>query len=87
MECRNQNTECSVLLKLHCVCQTRQVSHYNDMTNKPEPEVDPLAWVVPIAREVANSLTDNQIAGLKRVFAYHHRNFVEQVSLPTNEKE
>ena len=57
------------------------------MTNKPEPEVDPLAWVVPIAREVANSLTEAQIARLKQTFAYHHRNFVDQVSLPTNEKE
>jgi hypothetical protein len=57
------------------------------MTNKPEPEVDPLAWIEPSAREVANSLTESQIDRLKRVFAYHHRNFVEQVSLPTNEKE
>ena len=57
------------------------------MTNKPEPEVDLLAWIEPSAREVANSLTESQKARLRRVFAYHHRNFIEPVSLPTNEKE
>jgi len=57
------------------------------MTNKPEPEVDPLAWVVPTAREVASNLNQEQIEKIKFSFAYHLRNFVEPVSLPTNEKE
>lgn len=57
------------------------------MTHKPEPQDDPLAFLDPIADRIAKNLKKHQIDQIRFAFAYHLRNFVEPVSLPTKEKE